>query len=118
MSIFLRGIIIQDPIPIMVACHQCKNDSRIRLLNFEEVLQFCLTRTKRLITELKREISKSYCVKGDSKVLAGILNSYENKLKRVKNIVSRINHLMRELNAQYNQQRQEKLAIEFENNPK
>lgn len=29
----------------MVACHQCKNDSRIRLLNFEEVLQFCLTRT-------------------------------------------------------------------------
>ena len=74
-----------------------------------------LNELKKLISELKKEIAKSYGIKGNSEVLANALSSYENKLKRVKNLVSRINHLMRELNAQYNQQRQENLSIEFEN---
>ena len=83
----------------------------------EEIVQSktVLNELKKLISELKKEIAKSYGIKGNSEVLANALSSYENKLKRVKNLVSRINHLMRELNAQYNQQRQENLSIEFEN---
>lgn len=83
----------------------------------EEIVQSktVLNELKKLISELKKEIAKSYGIKGNSEVLANVLSSYENKLKRVKNLVSRINHLMRELNAQYNHQRQENLAMEFEN---
>ena len=83
----------------------------------EEIVQSktVLNELKKLISELRKEIAKSFVAKGNSEALADVLNSYENKLKRVKNLVSRINHLMRELNAQYNQQRQENLAIEFEN---
>lgn len=45
MIIFSHDIIIQDPIPITEDYPQCKNVLHIRLLNFEVVLQFYLTRT-------------------------------------------------------------------------
>lgn len=70
---------------------------------------------KKLITELKNESKKSYSFKGNSEHLITALNSYENRLKRSKNLLSRINELMKELNAQYNQQRQENLEIEYAN---
>lgn len=70
---------------------------------------------KKLIADLKNEITKSYNCKGNSEHLVSALNSYENRLKRAKNLLSRINSLMKELNAQYNQQRQENLETEYAN---
>lgn len=70
---------------------------------------------KKLIADLKNEIAKSYSLNGNSELLVSALNSYENRLKRAKNLLSRINELMRELNAQYNQQRQENLETEYTN---
>lgn len=74
-----------------------------------------LNELKRLIAELKIEIAKTFNTNGDSSSLSSALSAYEKRLKRVKNLVSRINHLMRDLNAEYNQQRQENLEIEFTN---
>lgn len=70
---------------------------------------------KKLISELKTNISTQYIIKGNSDALINILNCYERRLKRVKNLVMRIDDLMQELNVQFNQQQQENREIEFEN---
>lgn len=74
-----------------------------------------LNELKKLIVELKLELSKHFNIDGNSDVLIGVLNSYETRLKRVKNLVYQINHLMRELNEEYNRQLQQNLEIDFEN---
>lgn len=70
---------------------------------------------KKLIAELKANITKKYAIKGNSDALTNILNSYEMRLKKAKNLVMRIDDLMRELNVQYNEQQQENREAEFEN---
>lgn len=82
----------------------------------EEIVKtnILINELKRLIIELKTNLEKKYAIKGNSQELVVVLNSYERKLKKTKNLVLRIEDLMRELNAEYNQQRQENLEHEFE----
>lgn len=83
----------------------------------EEILQSntLTNEAKKLIAELKTIIGKNYAIKGNSDGLSEVLNSYENRLKKARNIVLRIDDLMKELNSQYNRQKQENLEVEFEN---
>lgn len=82
----------------------------------EEIIESnTLNEAKKLIAELKNTIAKEYAIKGNSNTLTSVLNAYEKRLKRVKNLSLQIEHLIRELNAEYNQKRQEAREIEFEN---
>lgn len=74
-----------------------------------------LNELKKLIAELKNTIGKKYAVKGNSDALTSVLNAYEKRLKRAKNLVLQIEDLIRELNAEYNKKRQETRETEFEN---
>lgn len=74
-----------------------------------------LNELKKLVGELKVELSKHFNIEGNSDALIVVLDSYETRLKRVKNLVYQINHLMRELNEEYNRQLQQNLEIDFEN---
>lgn len=82
----------------------------------EEIIQSpIIGELKKLIAELKVNITEEYAIKGNSAALISVLNSYKKRLKKIKNLALRIDDLMRDLNIQYNKQRQENREIEFEN---
>lgn len=78
--------------------------------NDEVIHQF-----KDLIENIKSEITQSYVAKGNSVTLAGVLHSYENRIRRIRNLTSLANNLICELNRLYNEQQQENLEKEFKN---
>ena len=74
-----------------------------------------ISEISKLLNDVKSIKSVTYNDKGSSSVLSDTLNRCKKQFDRIKNISIQIDNLLKELNAEYNEQRQENLANEFEN---